>query len=427
MQIHPLEGGGAATGGARLGALSEAVMGSMHFEFSTAGRIIFGQGALRDAGDIVQELGRRPLVLAGRTMERSETLVALLSHKGIRATMFAVPGEPEVELVRAATNVARTERCDSVIGFGGGSVLDAAKAVAALATNRGDVLDYLEIIGRGKKLSKASLPLMAIPTTAGTGSEVTRNSVIASPEHRLKVSLRSPSMLPRVALVDPELTHTLPAILTATTGLDALTQLIEPFVSRRANPFTDGLCQEGIARAARSLRRAVASAPRRARTGNRSRAPTPEEAAAREDMAVASLFGGLALANAGLGAVHGLAGPLGGMIDAPHGALCAALLSPVLTTNLRALRARDPRNDALRRYDRIAQLLTGARDASADEAVEWLRKLFIDLDIPRLRTYGVGPEHVRELVDKAEAASSMKANPILLTRTELAAIVEAAL
>jgi alcohol dehydrogenase class IV len=234
-------------------------------------------------------------------------------------------------------------------------------------------------------------------------------------------------MLPRVALVDPELTYRLPARLTATTGLDALTQLIEPYGCMRANPLTDGLCQQGIGRVARSLRRAVESAPAEASGIQVDREPTAEELTAREDMAIASLFGGLALANAGLGAVHGLAGPLGGMITAPHGALCAALLPPVVEANLRALREREPHSDALPRYNRVAQLLIGSADAVADDALSWLRALVRDLEIPPLSFHGVGSEHVDELVAKAEAASSMKANPVRLTRAELAGIVESAL
>jgi len=310
------------------------------------------------------------------------------------------------------------------VGFGGGAALDAAKAIAILVTNPGDVLDYLEIVGRGKTLTEAPLPMMAIPTTAGTGTEVTRNSVIISPEHRVKVSLRSPLMLPGIALVDPELTYTLPPTLTAATGLDALTQLIEPFVCTRANPFTDGLCKEGITRVVRSLRRVVDSGQTVAARGS---AGAPEIAAAREDMAVASLFGGLALANAGLGAVHGIAGPLGGMARAPHGAVCAALLPGVAAANLYALRRRAPRSEALGRYAKLAQLLTGDSGAAGDEVSKWLRRLVADLGIPGLGAYGVGPEHIPELVEKAVSASSMKANPVELTREELASIVESAL
>jgi alcohol dehydrogenase class IV len=382
------------------------------FEFATAGRIIFGPGTVRDAGEIAASLGRRPLVVTGGRAERARPLFELLAQRGVEAATFAAAAEPDVETVRQATAAARAEECDCVVGFGGGAVLDTAKAVAILTTNPGDVVDYLEIIGHGRLLGRPPLPCIAIPTTAGTGSEVTRNSVIASAEHRVKVSLRSPLMLPRVALVDPELTYDLPPAITAATGLDALTQLIEPFVCRRANPLTDGLCREGMQRTARSLRRAFADG---------------RDASAREDMALASLFGGLALANAGLGAVHGLAGPLGGMIQAPHGAVCAALLPEVVEMNLRALRVRAPLDPALGRYEEVARVLSGDLVTSAESAVAWLRRLVADLGIPGLGTYGVDDATIAELVDKAAQASSMKANPVELTRSELAAIVRQAL
>ena len=299
-----------------------------------------------------------------------------------------------------------------MIGFGGGSALDAAKAIAAMLANSGELLDYVEIIGRGRAPTKPSVPFIAIPTTAGTGTEVTRNAVLASPEHKVKVSLRSPLMLAKVALVDPELTHDLPPALTASTGLDALTQLIEPFVCSRANPMTDGLCVEGLRRAARSLRVAFNDG---------------QNKAAREDMATASLFGGLALANAGLGAVHGFAGPIGGSFPAPHGAICAALLPHVMNTNIRALRQRAPDGEALRRYDEVARLLAGGVPATADDGVERVRQLVGDLKIPRLGTYGIKPEHIAGLVRKSAQASSMKANPIALATDELAEILRQAL
>jgi len=308
--------------------------------------------------------------------------------------------------------LARNAHCDMVISFGGGSVIDAGKAIAAMTTNDGDVLDYLEVIGGGKPLVRPPSPFIAIPTTAGTGSEVTRNAVLASPEHRVKASLRSPLMLADVALVDPELSYGLPPAITASTGLDALTQLIEPFVCARANPMVDALCVEGIPRAARSLRAALKDG---------------RDAAARHDMALASLFSGMALANAGLGAVHGLAAVIGGSFEAPHGAVCAILLPQVMETNLRALRARDPAGDALRRYDQVARLLTGNDQATADEGVEWVRQLVRDLNIPGLGSYAVASRHIPEVVDKSRKASSMKANPIALTCEELAGVVESAL
>jgi alcohol dehydrogenase class IV len=384
----------------------------MQFEFATATRIVFGAGRLREAGEIAKGLGKDALVLTGRTPKRAEPLLAILRDQGMRLATFAVPGEPEVETIRLGVARAREEQCDCVIGFGGGAVIDAAKAIAVLLTNRGDVEEYLEIIGRGKRLVAEPVPVMAIPTTAGTGAEVARNSVLVSRAHRVKVSLRSPMMVPKVALVDPELTYDLPPAITASTGLDALVQLIEPFVCTRANPLTDGICKEGMVRVARSLHRAFVPG---------------RDVAAREDMAIAGLFGGLALTNAGLGAVHGLAGPLGGMIKAPHGAICAVLLPPVVAANLRALRERQPASEALARYEKVAQLLTGDSEAMADEAVGWLGSLVADLGIPKLRSHGFGAEEIPELVEKASRASSMKANPIELTPDELASIVAAAL
>ena len=385
----------------------------MRFEFITATRIVFGAGVLREVGALTGEFGKRALVVTGRDSSRADKLLALLREAGVNATTFPVSGEPEISTIEQGTAVAKKADCEMVIGFGGGSALDAAKAIAAMLANGGELLEYVEIIGRGKPLAKPSVPFIAIPTTAGTGAEVTRNAVLASPEHRVKVSLRSPLMLAKVALVDPELTYALPPVITGRTGLDALTQLIEPFVCSRANPMTDGLCVEGLRRAARSLRIAF-------RDG--------QNKSAREDMAVASLFSGLALANAGLGAVHGFAGPMGGKFPvAPHGAICAALLPHVMSTNIRALRQRLPDGQALRRYDEVARLLTGDASATADDGVKWVRQLVGDLQIPGLGTYGIKSEHVAELVNKSMQASSLKANPIVLTPEELADTLRQAL
>jgi alcohol dehydrogenase class IV len=384
----------------------------MKFEFSSATRILFGAGVLREAGTLARAYGVRALVVIGRSARRAEALLRILRDQGVTGIVFATDGEPELGTIARGQALARSEGCQMTIGFGGGSVLDTAKAIAAMLANPGELLDYVEIIGRGQALTQQSVPFIAIPTTAGTGSEVTRNAVLGSPQHQLKISLRSPLMLARVALIDPELTYDLPPALTAATGLDALTQLIEPYVCPRANPLIDGVCVEGLRRAARSLRVAVTDG---------------HNQAAREDMAVASLHGGLALANAGLGAVHGIASPVGGGFRAPHGAVCAALLPHVMEANIRALRDREPRSQALQRYDEIARLLTGKPNAPADLGVEWVRELVADLRIPPLRAYGIGPEHVADLVAKAASASSMKANPVPLTAEELAAALQRAL
>jgi len=384
----------------------------MRFEFATATRIIFGAGCLKEVAPLVKGLGRKALVVTGRETKRAEPLIEMLQGQGFGAVVCSVKGEPDLEIVEKGMQLAKQSACDMVISFGGGSTIDAGKAIAAMLTNDGELLDYLEVIGSGQALARPSAPFVAIPTTAGTGSEVTRNAVLASPTHAVKVSLRSPHMLARIAVVDPELTYDLPAAITASTGLDALTQLIEPYVCARANPMTDGLCMEGIRRAARSLRTAVEDG---------------KNAVAREDMSVASLFGGLALANAGLGAVHGFAGPIGGRFPAPHGAVCAALLPHVMAINLRALKQRQPKAEALRRYDEVGRLLTGSPTAGAEQGVAWVAQLVADLKIPRLRTYGITGQHAPELVANSAKASSMKANPIVLTEAELGEILEAAI
>jgi alcohol dehydrogenase class IV len=322
---------------------------------------------------------------------------------------YPVAGEPTVAMVLDGIRMAQAAGCDVVIGFGGGSALDTAKAVAALLTNPGDPLDYLEVIGRGQQIRERPAPFLAIPTTAGTGSEVTRNAVLAVPEQQVKVSLRSPMMLARVALVDPELTYSLPPDVTASTGMDALAQVIEPYVSRRANPMTDLYCREGILRAGRSLRKAYNDG---------------SDQQAREDMAFASLMGGLALANAGLGAIHGFAGPIGGMYPASHGAVCAALLPAAVKINARAMAEREPDHPALRRYAEIAAWVTGSPVAGVAELVQWLEELRADLRIPGLSAYGLAAKDLPVLVEKGMVASSMKANPIILNQTELREILE---
>ncbi len=380
----------------------------MNFDFAAPQRILFGPGTLKQAGHLARGLGRRALVVTGRDPARAAPLLRLLEAQGISAAVFPIGGEPTTELVRQGTAQAIATGAELVIGFGGGSPLDSAKAIAALATNGGDPLDYMEVVGKGLPLAKASLPMLAIPTTAGTGSEVTRNAVLASPEHGVKASLRSLTMVPRIAIVDPELTYDLPPAVTASTGLDALTQLIEPFTCNRANPLVDALCRDGIARVARALRQAWADG---------------RDAAARADMSLASLYGGFALANAGLGVVHGFAGVVGGMFKAPHGAVCAALLPQAMAVNRAALQARAPESPMAGRYDEIARLLTGRESARAEDGVAWVRELTAALGVPPLGACGVAPSDIPLIVERAAVASGTKANAIELTRAELAEIL----
>ncbi len=390
----------------------------MQFEFATATRIVFGPGRIREAGAIAAGLGHRMLIVTGASPDRLAPLLAPLEAAGVAHRRFGVHREPTIDLVERGVEAARGAGADAVIGFGGGSAIDAAKAIAAMLGAGGDLLEHLEVIGAGKPLERASIPWIAIPTTAGTGSEVTRNAVLASPEHRVKVSLRSPSMLARVALVDPELTASLPPDTTASSGLDALTQLVEPFTSSRANPLADGFCREGMARVGQSLRAAFEAAA----TGRA--AP-----AAREDMSLAALLGGLALANGGLGAAHGFAAPIGGRFDAPHGAVCGRLLPVVVSVNVSALDRHAESGDAaahagLARYDQAARILLRRPSATPRDLVPWLVDLVDALGVPRLAAYGVGTSNVPDLVAAAAGASSMQANPVRLSPEELVEILE---
>lgn len=345
------------------------------FEFATAGQIVFGNGRRAEVTAHSRALGGKPLLVTGSRLEGAGWFEA--------ATTVSVCHEPTLEDARRASALAKEAGCDVVVAVGGGSVIDLAKAAATLAANPGDVLDYLEVVGKGQPIECDPLPVVAVPTTAGTGSEVTRNAVLGSPEHGVKASLRHVKMLPRVAVVDPEMTAGMPRHLTAWSGLDALTQLIEPAVSLRANPLVTALCREAIPRAIASLRVLAVDL---------------DDAEARTVMAFASLCGGIALANAGLGAVHGFAAPVGGMFEAPHGAVCARLLPLVIEANQRGL--------------------------------EWLedaRELVAAFSVPGLAHWGVRQEHIPGLVARAKSASSMKANPVQLDDFALTDILSRAL
>lgn len=381
----------------------------MNFEFATATRIVFGPGAVKNVAQAAGCKGKKVLLASGATDEIQEKLVDLLRAAECQVVVFSVIQEPELKGISNGVQVARDEGCELVIGLGGGSALDTGKAIAGLAGNPGDILDYLEVVGRGQPLKTHGLPFVSIPTTAGTGSEVTSNAVISvplpdSPETKVKVSLRSPMMLARLAIVDPELTYLLPRNITASTGMDALTQVIEPYVSNKSNPITDALCLEGIQRATRSIRQVCQSG-------------IHEDA--RQDMSIVSLFGGLALANAKLGAVHGFAGVIGGRYSAPHGVICARLLPVCTRSNIQALKSRQPDHVALERYGVIARLVTNNSAASLIDLVNWLDTLVEDLEIPRFSQLGMIPEDIDDVVEQSAKSSSMQGNPIKLDYSEL--------
>ena len=380
------------------------------FTFATATSIRFGVGVAAELPHYSRRLGARPFLVTGRNTHRHAEVLRDISEVG----SFALIGEPSFDDARTAVAAARKAGADHIIGIGGGAVLDLAKAVAALAAGDTDPMDHAEVIGAGHPLPRASLPFIALPTTSGTGSEVTANAVLTSHEHRVKVSLRGPSMLATVALVDPALTVSCPRLVTAQSGMDALTQCLEPLTSRMANPLVDALATSGLRAAARGLARAVDEG---------------ENLEARTDMAYCSLMGGLSLANAKLGAVHGLAGVLGGTIGAPHGAICAALLQPVTSANLRAMAEREPDNPGVAKYAVAAETLTG--EPLSDRSPEgirraldvWIGALADALRLPGLAELGLSPADHGAVVDAAMKASSMKGNPIILTADELRGVL----
>ncbi|MDQ1899828.1 iron-containing alcohol dehydrogenase [Paracoccus sp. WLY502] len=377
------------------------------FAFATATEILFGRGQAAHAAGRVAGLGRRVLLVHGRSPDRAAWLADALRAQGCEVTTFAVPREPDTDLV--AQGIQAAQGAQVVVALGGGAVIDAGKAIAALVPATRPMLDHLEVVGQGLPLDHAPLPFVAIPTTAGTGAEVTRNAVIGVPEHRRKVSLRDTRMLPRLAIVDPALTDGCPRAVTLASGLDAITQVIEPFVCTRANPLTDALCRDAIPRGLAAIRRLMEA----------------EDQEARDDMAWVSLCGGLALANAGLGAVHGLAGPLGGLTGAPHGAVCGALLPHVLMANRHA--ARDPA--AVERLDQVARWIGAAFDtpfASMPEATRALADWSHRSGLPALTALGIGPEAQAAAAAAAASSSSMKANPVVLTENQLRRIMEEA-
>jgi alcohol dehydrogenase class IV len=379
----------------------------LSFDFVTAGRIMAGPGRARDLPDVLAGLGSRVLVVTGADPARHGGLLAGL---GLAAAVFPVTAEPTVELARSAVAAAREHDADVIAAIGGGSVIDTGKAVAMLLGNGGDPLDYLEVVGAGQAITRPAVPCVAVPTTAGTGAEVTANAVLAVPARQVKASLRSPLMIPRVALVDPLLAVSSPPAVTAASGLDALTQCLEPFVSIQATPLTDGLAREGLRRAGTGLRAAYADG---------------QDLTARTDMAMCSLLGGMALANAKLGAVHGLAGVIGGTADVPHGVACAALLAPVIEANVRALRSAGAGPSAagvLDRYAEAARLLTGRPAASVEDGLAWIRETLTLLRVPGLASFGLGPQQADDIAAKALVSSSMKGNPVALSHADLKAV-----
>jgi len=380
----------------------------MNFSLLTPAKIIFGEDSILQVAPILKQWDQNVLFVAGLNHPFFSQVCDSLNQAKITHFVQQVSGEPTLNSIRKLVYFAKENQCEVVLALGGGSVLDSGKAVSALLTNDGDVLDYLEVVGAGKALQNPAAKMIAVPTTAGTGSEVTKNAVILVEDKQVKVSLRSEGMIPTVALIDPSLTVSLPAKITASTGMDALTQVIEPFVSIKANPMTDLFCESGIKSVSKALLTAYKDGT---------------DLSARNGMAWASLMGGLALANAGLGAVHGFAAVIGGMFDAPHGDICARLLPVVFEVNARELEKSSGNHEILTRFQQVSEWLTGDQNATILSGVNFLKQLAEDLKIPALSNFGMNRQHVEEVVEKAKKASSMKGNPIQLSDEALKEIL----
>lgn len=381
------------------------------FEFSTAQKIIFGNGSINQINKIAGSFGKSCLLISSKSAPYAK-IEETLKASDIDYEILFVKGEPTLNGLQNNLDHLRSLKLDLIVGVGGGSVLDFAKAISALHTNRGNLLDYLEVVGKNQPLSNTPVPLIAIPTTAGTGTEVTRNAVIKIEDKGVKVSLRSEKMIPRIAIVDPELTLSLPPDVTASTGMDALVQLIEPYVSSRSNPMIDMVCKEGIGLIAKSLLTVYSQ---------------PGDLPSRENMAFSSLLGGMALANAGLGVIHGFAAVLGGKYPIPHGQCCARILPAAYKVNYLALKGCDPQSEKIARFLEISRIVTNNADALIDEGIAWFQELCKKLNIPRLGQFQISNKDAKEIIENVKNASSTKGNPIQLSGDELLQILEESL
>ena len=393
------------------------------FSVSRLPRIVFGVGTFMQLPGILSGYGKRVLIVTGgKSLRQSGNWARLLDglkSAGLTWDEMKVEGEPSPEHVDKSVAAFRDKKIDVVLGIGGGSALDAAKAIAGLLPRGNSVLDHLEGVGREIPYVGPATPFIAVPTTAGTGSEATKNAVLSmhGPDG-YKKSFRDEALVAQVALVDPDLLATCPPEVIAANGMDAFTQLLESFVSARANPFTDALAWSGM--------QAVHEGFFAAWQGGDS----SEAKQGRERMAYAALLSGITLAQAGLGSVHGLASPLGAHFPIPHGVVCGTLVAVATEMNIRALRERTPESPALEKYAKVGELLSENfprnRQEAWDALIATLNAWTESLHIPVLGSYGVREEHVSKIV-AGSRGSSMKTNPILLTDEEIAQVLRSRL
>jgi len=382
----------------------------MQFELALLPQIFFGSGQIQNIQMHIRPFGSRVLLVADQNALKTANLGETLIKNNFEYRSLIVKSEPTTDIIDQGVSAGREFKAELVVGIGGGSALDAGKAIAGLITNGGLANDYMEVVGKGFPIKHPALPYIALPTTAGTGTEVTKNAVILSETDKYKASIRSPFLVPKIAILDPALTITVPANVTASTGLDALTQLIEAYTSNKSQPVTDALALLGIQKAVKSLEIAYEHG---------------DNLAAREDMALAALLSGICLANAGLGAVHGFASPLGAII--PHSIVCAALLAAVVDQNIQTLKAKVPNSPTLVKYVKLGELITMKTykhpTESHRELVQYLRNLTSKLKIPALSKFGLKETDIPDVIAKAKKSSSIRYNPVELDDAALIKIL----
>ena len=392
----------------------------LNFELLPTPQLYFGVKQFSKIGFLTNLFGSNALIVASESVFKNKRIQSLINEKldenKIEYQSIFIKGEPDIDQIDKAVKFSIEQKSNVIIGLGGGSVIDAGKAISSINSNGGSAQDYMEVIGKGKKIKKEPLPYIAIPTTAGTGSEATKNAVILSKEHKLKTSIRSPLLLPKIAIIDPELMITLPPNITASTGLDALTQLIEAYTSNKSQPITDALAIMGIKKITESIIRVYEDGT---------------DIQARSDMALGAYLSGVCLANAGLGAVHGFAGPIGGLLNIPHGIVCGALLAPTIEENIRTMISKVPYHHLLEKYVILGNLLVEFPFESVKESIQnligFLTNLSLILNIPKFSSFGLKSELFNTIIQKAMNSSSMKYNPVKLNESQLGSILEKAL
>jgi alcohol dehydrogenase class IV len=367
-------------------------------DFFLPTRILFGKGAINRLPELVENLGQNILFITGKDPDRHGAILRRVETCNTKYEIFTVEKEPDVQILYDCIKTARRIKPDVICSIGGGSVIDTGKAVSALLTNPGDLMDYLEVVGRGLQLHNSPMPFIAVPTTSGTGSEVTKNAVVNINDLKIKVSLRSQKMFPLIAIVDPELTINLPTDITASSGMDAFVQLVEAYTSTRANPFISSMIRDGVKLTSSSLLEAVFGG----------------DFSARENMALAATLSGIALSFSGLGAVHGLSASIGGLFpDAPHGLLCARLFPNVVRENLRQIEIKSY-EAGLKAYLDVFRIISGKDEDSPKDFPLWLDDYIEKFPICKLTEYGIKESDFPEIVKRAKKANSMKTNPVLL-------------